>query len=86
LPKRVQKGEKPKDLKPMSSIGGKVFELRQRDKAGWYRTIYFGLLDGKMYILHSFIKKSAKTPSNDLNVAASRLKEVRIRLKEKKKA
>lgn len=82
--RRVQKGEKPKDSRPMTSIGSKVFELRQRDQAGWYRTIYLGVIDGKVHILHSFIKKSAKTPANDLKVAKSRLREVRLRLKEEK--
>ena len=67
-----------------SSIGSKVFELRQRDRAAWYRTIYLGVIEGKVHILHSFIKKSAKTPTNDLNVAEKRLKEVRARLKEEK--
>lgn len=83
--RRVQAGEKPKDYKPMSSIGSRVFELRQRDRAGWYRTIYLGVIDGKVHILHSFIKKSAKTPTNDLNVAATRLKEVKARHREEKK-
>lgn len=82
--RRVQTGEKPKDFKPMSSIGSKVFELRQRDKAGWYRTIYLGVIQGRLHILHSFIKKSGKTPTNDLNVAKARLKEVRARIKEEK--
>lgn len=82
--RRVQTGSKPIDSKPMSSIGSKVFELRQRDKAGWYRTIYLGVIDGKLHILHSFIKKSAKTPTNDLKIAKDRLKNVRSRLKEEK--
>ena len=82
--RRVQTGSKPIDSRPMSSIGSKVFELRQRDQAGWYRTIYLGLIDGKLHILHSFIKKSAKTPANDLKIAKDRLKDVRSRLKEEK--
>jgi len=57
--RRVQKGAKPHDFKPMKSIGAKVFELRQRDGAGWYRTICFGVIEQKLFVLHSFIKKSA---------------------------
>ena len=82
--RRVQIGSKPIDSKPMRSIGAKVFELRQRDGAGWYRTIYLGVVNAKLHILHSFKKKSAKTPANDLKIAKDRLKDVRSRLNEEK--
>ena len=83
--RRVQKGEPPNDAKPMKSIGAKCFELRQQDNAGWYRVILFGVIDGKLYALHSFVKKSKKTPTNDLKTAGLRLKEVKARIREEKK-
>ncbi len=85
--RRVQMGVKPKDGRPMKSVGAGVAELRQRDSNGWYRTIYLSVQQGKLHILHSFVKKSRSTPRNDLSVAKSRLKEVKARLlKEKKDA
>lgn len=85
--RRVQMGVMPKDGRPMKSVGAGVSELRQRDSNGWYRTIYLSVQQGKLHILHSFVKKSRSTPRNDLSVAEKRLKEVRARLlKEKKDA
>jgi len=82
---RVQAGVRPKDFKPMKSIGKKVFELRQRDSNGWYRVIYLGIIDGVVHVLHSFVKKSGKTPQNDLDVASKRLKGVHAKLREAKR-
>lgn len=82
---RVRVGRRPKNGRPMSSIGKGVFELRQMDSNGWYRTIYLSRVDDKLHILHSFVKKSAKTSKNDLGIAVNRLKAVRAKLLEEKK-
>jgi len=85
--RRVQTGEKPQNGRSMKSIGAGVFELRQADNNGWYRTIYLSIVDGKLHILHSFVKKSKSTPAKDLNTAKARLKEVNARrLREKRDA
>jgi len=85
--RRVQMGARPKDGRPMKSVGAGVAELRQQDSNGWYRTIYLSVVQGRLHILHSFVKKSRRTPRNDLSVAENRLKEVKARLlKEKKDA
>lgn len=85
--RRVQMGVKPKDGRPMKSVGAGVAELRQQDSNGWYRTIYLSVVADKLHILHSFVKKSKSTPKNDLNIAETRLKAVKARLlKEKKDA
>ncbi len=85
--RRVQLGAKPKNGRPMKSIGPGVAELRQQDTKGWYRTIYLSVVAGKLHILHSFVKKSKSTPKNDLSIAEKRLKAVKARLlKEKKDA
>jgi phage-related protein len=68
----------------MKSIGKGVFELRTRDKRSWYRVIYFTKVAGRIYILHSFEKKSAKTPKKDLDLAKQRLKDVNEKLRESK--
>ena len=39
--------------------------------------ILFGIEDGKMVLLHGFIKKSQKTPKGDLEIARKRLKSYR---------
>ncbi len=82
---RMQLGEKPRDSRPMRSIGKGVFELRQVDGNGWYRVIYLKKIGNRIFVLHSFVKKSAKTSQRDLNVAKSRLKDVRAKLAKEKR-
>ena len=79
--RRLQNGGRALNARPMKSIGAKVAELRQRDNNGWYRTIYFGVIKGQIFVLHSFVKKSAKTPKNDLSIAESRYKEIKASFK-----
>jgi phage-related protein len=83
--RRMQLGEKPLSSRPMSSIGKRVYEPRQIDDKGWYRVIYLGKVGNRLHMLHAFMKKSAKTSSNDLRVATARLKLVNSRLVEEKK-
>lgn len=82
---RMQLGEKPRDSRPMQSIGKGVFELRQIDGKGWYRVIYLKKIANRIFMLHSFVKKSAKTSPRDLNIAKSRLKDVLAMLTKEKK-
>ncbi|QDU87836.1 hypothetical protein Pla175_12030 [Pirellulimonas nuda] len=69
----------------MKSVGQGVFELRQRDAAGWYRIIYLKRIGSRLFVLHCFIKKSAKTPTNDLEIAARRLGIVQAKVAAEKK-
>lgn len=58
------------------SIESGLFELRVKSKEGIAR-IFFCLKVGKKIImLHSFIKKSQKTPKKEIRIAKSRMKEV----------
>jgi phage-related protein len=82
---KLQLGETPTDSRPMQSIGKGVFELRKRDARGWYRIIYLTKVDDTFYMLHSFVKKSAKTSRKDLAIAKQRLQTVRQAIQEKKK-
>jgi phage-related protein len=85
--RRLQLGERPHSSRLMSSIGRRVYELKQRDDKGWYRVIYLSKVGNRLFMLHSFVKKSAKTSRNDIHIASARLKAVRARLlKEKKDA
>ena len=58
-------------------MGGGLFELRCRSHEGVGRAFY-GMLPGRrIMLLHSFLKKTPKTPPRELAVAYRRLKEVR---------
>jgi phage-related protein len=83
--RRLQIGERPRNSRPMPSIAPRVFELRQMDDNGWYRVIYLGKVGNRLHMLHAFIKKSAKTSRNDLQIASNRLKAVNARLMEEKR-
>lgn len=62
----------------MPSVGPGVREIRIRDKANIYRSIYLTNLDA-IYVLHVFTKKTRSTPMRDIRLARSRLKAVRAR-------
>ena len=53
-----------------------LFELRMKSKEGIGRVFYCTLVNKRIVMLHSFIKRTQKTPSNELKVAISRMKEV----------
>ncbi|HLT99008.1 MAG TPA: type II toxin-antitoxin system RelE/ParE family toxin [Burkholderiaceae bacterium] len=58
-------------------FGGGLFELRLKGADGIARVFYCTLVGRRVVMLHSFIKKSDKTPLAELRIAASRLKEVK---------
>jgi phage-related protein len=82
---RLQIGQLPAQSRPMKSIGAGVYELKESDERAWYRVIYFAKVADRIYVLHCFEKKSAKTSPVDLNVAKKRLKQVNERLREEAK-
>jgi len=53
-----------------------VWEVRTNLKDKISR-ILFTMYEGKMIILHGFIKKTRKTPIDDLNLAIKRMKELK---------
>ena len=54
-----------------------LFELRMKSKEGISRVLYCTLVNRRIVMLHSFIKKTQKTPPKDLKIAISRMKEVK---------
>jgi len=72
-------------VRPMPSIAGGVFELKDADKSKWYRVIYIARHEDTIYVLHCFTKDTAKTEKNDLATAEARWKEVQRRLREERK-
>jgi phage-related protein len=73
---RVQRGEQPRDFKPMPAVGKGVEELRVWDEAGTYRVIYLARLEDAVYVLHAFQKKTRATSKQDLEVAKVRYVEL----------
>jgi len=58
------------------SMGGGLFEMRMKSQEGIGR-VFFGILPGRqIMMLHAFVKKSAKTPAKELQIARRRLTEV----------
>jgi len=53
-----------------------LWELRSRLPDGIART-FFTMHGNEMVLLHGFVKKSAKTPEDELAIARRRMKEVR---------
>ena len=53
-----------------------LFELRVKGKEGIARVFFCLKIGKKIIMLHSFIKKSQKTPSKEIKIAKTRMKEV----------
>jgi len=81
----LQKGERPTDYRPVTSIGSGVFELRDEDERAWYRVIYLSRIKDVIHVLHCFEKKSREIPKNDIQVAQQRLKAGKARIAEERK-
>ena len=58
-------------------FGGGLFELRLKGADGIARVFYCTLIGRRIVMLHSFVKKSAKSPVRDREIAESRLKEIK---------
>ena len=59
------------------SFGDGLFELRLKGADGIARVFFCTLIGRRIMMLHSFIKKSLKTPTRELEVARKRMKEVK---------
>jgi phage-related protein len=59
------------------SFGGGLFELRLKGAEGIARVFYCALVGRRIVMLHSFVKKSDKTPLRHRRLAEKRLKEIR---------
>lgn len=74
--RRVQRGELPRDWKPLSSVGAGVVEIRV-DFEGAFRLMYIAKYAEGVYVLHVFQKKTRKTSRSDVALARTRLAAVR---------
>ena len=81
---RLDEGEEPLDFAPMGAVLPGVFELRDRDSEHWYRVLYIPL-EGLIYVLHCFTKKTSQTPQREIETAGKRLQLVRREAARRKK-
>jgi len=60
-----------------ASIGDGLFEIRAKGREGIGRSLFCVARGREMIIVHSFVKKSQKTPKKELDLARKRMKEVK---------
>jgi len=73
---QVQHAKEPDNWKPMPTLGQGVREIRIRDIAGAFRVAYVAKFADAVYLLHCFQKKTLKTSKTDLDLAASRYRDL----------
>jgi phage-related protein len=74
----AQLGDHPAGAKPLKGLGSGVLEIRSNFDGGTYRAVYAVRLEGVLYVLHAFQKKSTKgiaTPQRHLDLIRQRLRE-----------
>ena len=59
------------------ALGSGLFELRLKSKDGIARVFFCTLVGKRIVMLHSFVKKTQKTPPRQIRIAESRMREVR---------
>ena len=79
---RLQRGLRPRDWRPMPSVGRGVREIRVRTDGGAYRALYVTSVGPAVHVLHVFAKRSRRTSRADVQLAKARLKSLRQRLGE----
>ena len=76
----AQLGRKHSDAKPLKGFAGAgVLEIIEDHDGDTYRAVYTVRLAGRVYVLHSFQKKSKSgiaTPKAEVNLIKTRLKRV----------
>lgn len=59
------------------AFGDGLFELRLKSAEGIARVFYCTLIGQRILMLHSFVKKSQRTPRRELRLAENRMKEIK---------
>lgn len=59
------------------AMGDGLFELRLKGPEGIARVFYCTLVGKRIVMLHSFVKKTQKTPARELRTAQARMKEIK---------
>jgi hypothetical protein len=58
-------------------VGGQLWEIRLKGKAGIARVLYITAKEQRVVILRAFIKKTEKTPPAEIELALQRAKELK---------
>ena len=59
------------------AFGDGLFELRLKGQEGIARVFFCAIVGRRVMMLHSFIKKTQKTPDDELTLARKRHKELK---------
>ena len=59
------------------AFGDGLFELRLKGQEGIARVFFCTLVGRRVMMLHSFVKKTQKTPQREIEVARKRMKEIK---------
>jgi len=59
------------------AIGAGLFEIRSKGREGIGRSFFCAVKGREVIVLHSFVKKTQKTPKKEIKLARQRLKEVK---------
>ena len=73
----AQLGAKHPKAKPWKGEGSGIFEIVEDHRGDTFRAVYTVRFEDVVYVLHAFQKKSKtgiKTPQDDINLIAERLK------------
>jgi phage-related protein len=73
---RVQNGLEPEDWKPFQTVGSGVKEIRLNDDGNAFRVMYIAKFADRIYVLHSFKKKTQKTSMKDITISKVRYKAI----------
>ena len=73
---RIQNGLEPEDWKAFQSVGDGVKEIRINEDGNAFRIMYVATFSDRIYVLHSFQKKTQKTRSKDIELARARYKSI----------
>ena len=60
----------------MSTVGSGVREIRVREQGGAFRVMYVAKLADRVFVLHSFQKRTRRTAKADLELAGKRYGQV----------
>ena len=74
---RLQRGENPRDFKPLHEIAAGIYEIRVRDQhhKNVIRCLYVNETPKNIVILHCFIKKDQKTSRRHTATARQRYRD-----------
>ena len=59
------------------AFGDGLFELRLKGQEEIARVLFCALVGRRVMMLHSFVKKTQKTPQREIEVARKRMKEIK---------